>query len=298
MQTPDNTPRLIDMIKPSKPEYKVAFFFALQHTLVANDLDHASRVAYQGKKTWRVVTLQGQLIDASGTMSGGGQQVASGGMKASVCQYSPDEVKSIIDNYEKKNSELGKLRHEHHSLEEALRMTDKEIGYLEIQDRKCTMDVYSYHKQVEAYDSRLKTMKAPQLSADEKAKLKELEKLINSRSKELSEIHAAHHAVETEVNELHDQIMNIGGEEVKTAKWKVDESAKLCEDTRKQIRKMQLDSEAATRNSTKAAEAAKKALEDHATCEQTIQKLKEDHAKLDDQAETVLNKYHEMKNAL
>merc|ERR1719487_1149380 len=177
-------------------------------------------------------------------------------------------------------------------------MTDKEIEEFDLRERKCTMDVDSYHKQVEAYDARLKTMKAPQLSADEKAKLKELEKLINSRSKELSEIHAAHHAVETEVNELHDQIMNIGGEEVKTAKWKVDEAAKLCEDIRKLIRKMQLDSEAATRNSTKAAEAAKKALEDHAACEQTIQKLRDEHAKLDDKAEIVLTKYNELKAAL
>jgi len=141
-------------------------------------------------------------------------------------------------------------------------------------------------------------MKAPQLSADEKSKLKELEKLISSRSKELSEIHAAHHAVETEVNELHEQIMNIGGEEVKTAKWKVDEAAKLCEDSRKQIRKMQLDSEAATRNSKKAAETAKKALEDHALCEKTILQLKEEHAKLDDKAESVLTKYHDLKAAL
>jgi structural maintenance of chromosome 4 len=298
VQTPEKAPRLLDLIKPSKPEYKVAFFFALQQTLVANDLDHASRIAYQGKKVWRVVTLQGQLIDASGTMSGGGNNVASGGMKASVCQYSPEEVKQIIDNYERKNSELGKLRHEHHSLEEALRMTDKEIEEFDLRERKCTMDVDSYQKQLEAYDSRLKTMKAPQLSADEKSKLKELEKLIGSRSKELSEIHVAHHEVETEVNELHDQIMNIGGEEVKTAKWKVDEAAKLCEDTRKAIRKMQLDSEAATRNSQKAAEMAKKALDDHKACEGAIVKLKEEHAKLDDKAESVLTKYNDLKAGL
>jgi structural maintenance of chromosome 4 len=298
VQTPEKAPRLIDLIKPSKPEYKVAFFFALNQTLVANDLDHASRIAYQGKKVWRVVTLQGQLIDASGTMSGGGGQVASGGMKASVCQYTPDEVKQIIENYEKKNSELGKLRHEHHSLEEALRMTDKEIEDFDLRERKCNMEMESYQKQLDAYDSRLKTMKAPQLSADEKAKLKELEKLIGSRSKELSDIHAKHHAVETEVNDLHDQIMNIGGEEVKTAKWKVDEAAKLCEDIRKAIRKMQLDSEAATRNSQKAAETAKKALEDHKACEQTIQNLKDEHAKLDDKAETVLTKYNDLKAAL
>jgi len=45
--------------------YKNAFYFALRDTLVANDLDQATRIAY-GAKRFRVVTLNGQLIDTSG----------------------------------------------------------------------------------------------------------------------------------------------------------------------------------------------------------------------------------------
>jgi structural maintenance of chromosome 4 len=45
--------------------------------LVASDLGEAVTVAYggkgQGKAKFRVVTLKGELIDQSGTMSGGGK---------------------------------------------------------------------------------------------------------------------------------------------------------------------------------------------------------------------------------
>jgi structural maintenance of chromosome 4 len=54
----------------------------LRDTLVCDDLDTAVKVAYEGNKcVWRVVTLDGGLIDITGTMSGGGTSVKKGGMK-------------------------------------------------------------------------------------------------------------------------------------------------------------------------------------------------------------------------
>ncbi|CAG8746436.1 4641_t:CDS:1, partial [Funneliformis mosseae] len=46
----------------------------LQNTLVAQNLQQANRIAFTNTR-WRVVTLSGQLIDKSGTMSGGGNKV-------------------------------------------------------------------------------------------------------------------------------------------------------------------------------------------------------------------------------
>lgn len=43
-----------------------AFYFALRDTLVAKDLDQATRVGLQGATRYRVVTLKGELIDLSG----------------------------------------------------------------------------------------------------------------------------------------------------------------------------------------------------------------------------------------
>lgn len=52
-------------------EHRRAFYHALRDTLVAPDLTTAQSWAY-GQRRWRVVTLKGELIDASGAMSGGG----------------------------------------------------------------------------------------------------------------------------------------------------------------------------------------------------------------------------------
>merc|ERR1719282_2041584 len=98
--TPEDAPRLFDLIKVAKPEYRIAFFFALRNTLVAKDLDQATRVGMQGKTRWRVVTLQGQLVDTSGTMSGGGNTVAKGGMRASLCMYSAEQVQALVQHAE------------------------------------------------------------------------------------------------------------------------------------------------------------------------------------------------------
>ena len=77
---PENAPRLIDLIKPAEERFLPAFYFAVRETAVAEDLDQAGRIAY-GAKRHRVVTLKGQVIETSGTMSGGGSKPISGRMR-------------------------------------------------------------------------------------------------------------------------------------------------------------------------------------------------------------------------
>ncbi|CAK0788743.1 unnamed protein product [Prorocentrum cordatum] len=297
IQTPEDVPRLFDLIQPTKEEYRVAFFFALGATLVAKDLDEASRVAY-GKKRWRVVSLMGGLIETNGTMSGGGGKVQRGGMRASLCQFSTEEVKAFEQAYEKGREQVRVLRQEKASLEEALQQTEKEIAEAELQEKKCSMEAASLQKQVDAYGKRLAELKVPSLSSGDKAKLKDLDKLINSRSSELNKVQAEHQAVEDEVRKLHDQIMNIGGEELKNATAKVEEATKKCEELRKNIKKALLDADNMVKNSKVAEESAKASLKDQAKTEKELARLKEEHAKLDDKAEQVLNTYNEIKEEL
>ena len=75
-------PRLFDLLKIKDEALRPAFFFAMGNTLVATDLDQASRIAYgRDSRFRRVVTLQGQLIAESGTMSGGGGRPSRGRMQ-------------------------------------------------------------------------------------------------------------------------------------------------------------------------------------------------------------------------
>lgn len=82
--TPEDAPRLVDLIQYKQAALAPALFLAVHNTLVAPDLTTASRWAYEYDKRWRVVTLDGKLIDAAGTMSGGGKSVKRGGMRLTV----------------------------------------------------------------------------------------------------------------------------------------------------------------------------------------------------------------------
>jgi len=96
-QTPENVPRLFDLVKPKEPWFTHAFYNALHDTLVARDLAQANRIAF-GACRWRVVTLVGELVDPSGTMSGGGAKPRGSGMGSKLA---PDAVPpDVLQEYE------------------------------------------------------------------------------------------------------------------------------------------------------------------------------------------------------
>lgn len=62
--------------------FRPAFYLALRDTLVARDLEIATATAYEGNRAiHRVVTADGQLIDRSGAMTGGGHTQKRGAMR-------------------------------------------------------------------------------------------------------------------------------------------------------------------------------------------------------------------------
>lgn len=64
--TPEESPRLFDMVQVKDDSVRPAFYFALRDTLVAQDMEQATRIAFQKHRRWRVVTLKGQIIEMAG----------------------------------------------------------------------------------------------------------------------------------------------------------------------------------------------------------------------------------------
>lgn len=64
--TPEDSPRLFDMVRVKEERVRPAFYFALRDTLVAQDMEQATRMAFQKNRRWRVVTLKGQIIEMAG----------------------------------------------------------------------------------------------------------------------------------------------------------------------------------------------------------------------------------------
>jgi len=289
--TPENVPRLLDLIKPAKPEYKVAFFHGVHHTLVAKDYEQATRIGLQGKTRNRVVTLEGGLIETSGTMTGGGNSVRKGGMSASLCPYSLKDLEGLREQCQLGEKEVARLKDECRQLEDAYETAQKEEQESDLTARKCQAEAESLGKQIKTYDDRLNSLKVPQLSSAETKKLKELEKLISSRSDELNKIREKHNAVEEQVRALHDQIMNIGGEELKTGKATLDETTARCDEMRMAIKKAVLDADTMEKNSKKSLANVKTTAEQYKATEKVLQKLEKEHEALEGEAAEVLERY-------
>jgi len=91
IQTPENVPRLFDLVEPKELRFAHVFYRALRDTLVAQDLAQANHIAFSAHR-WQVVTLAGELIDLCGTMSGGGAKPRGGrmGSKPAANAVPPD----------------------------------------------------------------------------------------------------------------------------------------------------------------------------------------------------------------
>ncbi|KAL7990957.1 hypothetical protein Chor_014387 [Crotalus horridus] len=139
IQTPENIPRLFDMVKVKDEKVRQAFYFALRDTLVANNLDQATRVAFGKGNRWRVITLQGQLIEQSGTMTGGGGKVMKGRMGSSVIvETSEEEVQEMESQLQKKTQMAMLCQEQKAQLEEIIAKLHKNI-----REMKNTLEKYT-----------------------------------------------------------------------------------------------------------------------------------------------------------
>ena len=159
IETPENVPRLFDLIKPKDPKFAPAFYKGVYNTLVANDLAQAQRIGY-GKKRWRVVTLAGQLIDPSGTMSGGGTKVARGGMSS---KFAADMVApEVVARYEKEcataEQELASFQSGRKAAEAELTGLRRRLPEIEIAMEKIELDVQTATKRIAEAEKRLKEL--------------------------------------------------------------------------------------------------------------------------------------------
>jgi len=61
-----------DLIRFQADRFKLAFYFVMKNTLVCENLDVATEVGF-GRNRMRCVTLNGEVIETSGAMTGGGR---------------------------------------------------------------------------------------------------------------------------------------------------------------------------------------------------------------------------------
>ncbi|XP_042019712.1 structural maintenance of chromosomes protein 4-like [Salvia splendens] len=222
--TPEGVPRLFDLIKVQDERMKLAFFAALGNTIVAKDIDQATRIAYGGKNgSWRVVTLDGALFEKSGTMTGGGNRPSGGKMGTSIRASVSGEA---VATAEKELSDLAeRLNNIRNRISDAIRSyrdSENAISPLEMNLTKTRKEIESLKLLLGDLEKQLSSLKAgSQASKAELAKLQELEHIISDEEKEMNRLLKGSEQLINKALELQNKIENAGGERLKNQKAKV-----------------------------------------------------------------------------
>lgn len=267
IQTPENVPRLFDLIKPKDPKFAPAFYKSLGNTLVANDLEQAQRIGFGSSQRWRVVTLGGQLIDPSGTMSGGGNRVARGGMSS---KFKADKVApEVVVKLEKESAdaevELQKFQEEKKAIEAEVVSLKRRLPEIEMEMEKIELDVSTATKRIVEAEKRLSELKYAANSfalsetdnctrsqskpdaADEK-RIKALDAEIASLTKETDKLREKSSSINDDIKSLQNKILEVGGVRLRAIQSKVSITKGLLDLANESITKAEVGQAKAERD--------------------------------------------------
>ncbi|EJU02564.1 RecF/RecN/SMC protein [Dacryopinax primogenitus] len=253
IDTPEGVPRLFDLIKPKDPKFAPAFYKGLFNTLVANDLEQANRIAF-GAKRWRVVTLAGQLIDTSGTMSGGGNRVAKGGMSSKLAA---DRVEpSVVARYEKETADAEeRAQRQQAELRQAETQTElvqKSIPKVDMAMSKVQLDIKGFETRLDEAQKRAKELQLQNKpDANDAKRVKTLDADIASYAKDLEKVKKKSDAIESDIRDLQEKILEVGGVKLRSQQSKVDGIKQLIDLANERMNKAEVTQAKATKDSAK-----------------------------------------------
>ncbi|WZZ01622.1 hypothetical protein YC2023_073950 [Brassica napus] len=226
VKTPEDVPRLFDLIRVKDERMKLAFYASLGNTVVAKDLDQATRIAYGGNREFqRVVTLDGALFEKSGTMSGGGGKPRGGrmgtsiratGVSGEVVANAENELFKIVDMLNHIREKIGNAVRQY-------RAAENEASRLEMELAKSQREIESLNSEHNYLEKQLASLEAAsQPKTDEIDRLKELKKIISKEEKEIEKLEKGSKQLKEKALELQTSIENAGGENLKGQKAKVE----------------------------------------------------------------------------
>lgn len=280
--SPENAPRLFDLIRVEDERVSAAFYFALGDTLVANNLEHGTRIAY-GAQRYRVVSLRGDVIETSGTMSGGGTSQMRGRMGQQVKQKSSATAArnslgapgaANVDDLRQRTLELqneinylqeqqGHLERNIAELQQQLRQADAEL-------KRLRLDVAGLQQHLPRQQQQMQQQHAiMENTTSDAGRTIELQSKVAGAQASHDEAKANSERIVVQVQAAKQRIKAITGERVGQLEKRIADMDKQLAALRKNVTKLTVEMSTSERNARKA--------------EATIQSLTEDVQQAEDQ---------------
>ncbi|CAI5743193.1 unnamed protein product [Hyaloperonospora brassicae] len=286
-------PRLFDLVKVNDDKYLPAFYYALRDTLVSKNLDEASAIAFQGRQCkYRVVTLDGQLVEMSGAMSGGGKRARSGGMSSTLSSgLSEGEIRALQEQASSLRNELEQIRDEKDSLEKELQQLNRQIEQYENDMPKIELDIKATKTRLKDYTKNKSSLeKQTTLSADAKKQVERLKKQKTTKDAEYKTVKIKVDKMAAELVKIKDQILDVGGEKLRKEQDVAKKITKQISEKTKQMTKIRVDFKSSQKSTEKNEQVLKKIKEDLEAVGNKIDTIREHITAMEEKALTVLQK--------
>ncbi|KAI5956447.1 SMC4 [Candida jiufengensis] len=227
---PSKIKRLFDLINPVNPKFAPAFYSKMFNTLVAPDLNEAKKVAY-GARRCKCVTLDGKVIDVTGTMSGGGNQVMRGALRLTSAQtnqpdFDEDDLKKAWSEIQDMESEFNKEQQDYNQDMSKLAKIKNVEPETRLEVDKLKMDIAGLASEMKEVSRICKNLVVEQREMEQN---NPFEEQIEDKQNELDNLERTkgnlkHEMAESEnqISILEKKIMEAGGTDLKIQNSKVD----------------------------------------------------------------------------
>ncbi|KMQ92929.1 structural maintenance of chromosomes protein 4 [Lasius niger] len=300
IQTPENVHRLFDLIKVEDEQVLPAFYYGLQDTLVAQDLDQATRIAY-GKTRYRVVTLKGELIELSGTMSGGGRTVLRGRMGQKVVRSEPSnaDIEKLQSQLDAVFEECNSLRAKQQPLEQQIHVLTTALQDMKVDRQKFSIEVQTLREQEPSLQAQLEAQKKKTAdSISDPKKVAQLRQALDAAKLHLDKVKESSASVEREVERINSNIDDISGNRVRDQQKKIAQLTKSIDKAKAEVCRLQVSIKTAERNVKKTEKHIETLESDVHACEERLRIIQKEKSELEERARVILDELKEFNEAL
>ncbi|XP_065911796.1 structural maintenance of chromosomes protein 4-like isoform X2 [Dysidea avara] len=293
---PEKIPRLFDLVRAKDERFSPAFYYSLRDTAVSKDLDQAIRVGLQGRTRHRVVTLDGKLVNPSGTMSGGGTRVMKGRMSSKLqSDVSPHQLKEMETKLSKEELSYKECAENKNRLEVTMKQLKEEINQIEKDLQRIEMDTQLLLDQEKAKQDEISDLeKQKSTSTVDVNHLNKLKQQVDVYQAGYDKAVDAASKVEKEIKRLEDKIVEVGGSRVQQQQSKLKAVNKEIELLTDAITKAKVSIKTAERNTKKGIEKISSLEQEIIKNEQKVSEIKDELTSLEVEAKKIIDEQQEI----
>lgn len=297
-EAPENVHRLFDLIT-CENKFRIAFYYALQNTLVADNLTQARRITQHQRL--RVVTLDGKLMEMSGAMSGGGRP-RSGRMGTELQsgdEMSEQQIQQLSTEVNRCSQSLNDCKEKISSWQRSVEKLTIDLTTMKDAVPKVNMEVETRERSLEELKKSIKNQeKVIEECIPDKNEIKRLQSEIDSADRKYQRTMEGTAGLEEKVHDIDIKIQGVMDKNLGSCKKTVAKLKNEIENIEEELTKKSASLKSTERNIEKARNKIESLEKETNETKAHLDALKEEYKANEASGQEITTRYQQSKNEL